>query len=84
VGCLPVPKLVVITDILMPEQDGLETITGLHREFPEVKIIAISGSGRMVHMDFLDVAERFGAQCTLHKPVAPHGLITAVHALLQG
>jgi two-component system chemotaxis response regulator CheY len=62
------PTEVVITDILMPEQDGLETIRALRRQFPEVKLIAISGGGRTVHMDFLDVAERLGVHCTLHKP----------------
>ena len=78
------PVELVITDILMPEKDGLETIIALRKEFPEVKIIAITGGGRTGHRDFLYVAERLGAKRTLHKPFDIQELIDAVHALLQG
>ncbi|HEY7494388.1 MAG TPA: response regulator [Candidatus Tectomicrobia bacterium] len=73
---------VVITDILMPEQEGLETIRALRRTSPEVKIIAISGGGRTGTLDFLPVAAKLGAQCTLHKPIAWQTLLQAVRALV--
>ncbi len=58
----------IITDILMPEKEGLETIMELRREFPNVKIIAMSGGGHKGDLDFLEVAKRLGAQRTLQKP----------------
>ena len=48
----------------MPEKEGLETIIDLRREFPAVKIIAISGGGRTGNLNF-SVAKRLGAQRTL-------------------
>lgn len=78
------PAEIVITDILMPEKNGLETIMALRQEFTEVKIIAISGGGQTGRRDFLCVAEQLGAQYTFHKPFDVWELITAVHALLQG
>lgn len=77
------PAAVVITDILMPGQDGLETIMALQKEFPDVKIIAISGGGETGRMDFLYVAERLGAQYTFHKPFELRELLAAVHELLR-
>lgn len=77
------PADLVITDILMPEQDGLETVMTLRKEFPEVKIIAISGGGETGRMDFLYVAKHLGAQCTFHKPFDVRKLIDAVDSLLQ-
>lgn len=61
------PEL-VITDIIMPNQEGIETIRLLHAENPEVKIIAISGGGRIGELDFLRIAKEFGAVATLAKP----------------
>lgn len=77
------PAEIVITDILMPEQDGLETIMALRKESPEVKIIAISGGGETGRMDFLHVAEHLGSQYTFRKPFDIQELIAAVRALLQ-
>jgi YesN/AraC family two-component response regulator len=73
----------VITDILMPEQDGLEVIQELLRMAPAVKIIAISGGGQYGGFDYLEVAQRLGAQRMLRKPFAPHVVLEAVQALLQ-
>jgi DNA-binding response OmpR family regulator len=77
------PTDLVITDILMPEKEGLETIVDLRREFPAVKIIAISGGGRTGSLNFLDIAERLGAQRTLQKPFGLHEMLAVVHELLQ-
>lgn len=77
------PIDVIITDILMPEQDGLETIQALRRHAPQAKIIAMSGGGQMGLLDLLPVAEKLGAQCTIRKPLRRHELLAAVHQVLQ-
>src|SRR5208283_2976492 len=51
----------VITDLIMPNQEGLETIMELRRLTPEVKIIAISGGGRLGPEDYLPIAQGIGA-----------------------
>jgi CheY-like chemotaxis protein len=71
----------VITDILMPDMDGLEVIRNVRREFPKIKIIAISG-GRQ-DIDYCDVARCFGADETLMKPVTIQALRDTVTRLLQ-
>jgi DNA-binding response OmpR family regulator len=77
------PADLVITDILMPEKEGLETIMDLRRVFPAVKIIAVSGGGRTGNLNFLDIAQRLGAQRTLQKPFGVHAMLAVVHELLQ-
>lgn len=77
------PTDVIITDILMPEKEGLETIIDLRRAFPTVKIIAISGGGRTGNLNFLDIAKRLGAQRTLQKPFDLQDMLGAVSDLLQ-
>jgi DNA-binding NtrC family response regulator len=58
----------VITDLLMPDKEGLETIVELRKADPAVKIIVISGGGRINNVDFLEVAKKFGATAALKKP----------------
>ena len=78
------PADVVIMDILMPEQDGLETTSTLRREFPNVKIIAITGSSEMIGiLSFLDVAKMLGAHRVLQKPFEMQTLLDTVQAELQ-
>ena len=72
----------VITDIVMPNKEGLETIRDLRRLDPQVKIIAISGGGRNTPDDYLDVAEKFGAMRTFEKPFEWDDLIQAITELL--
>ena len=72
----------VITDIIMPEQEGMETITEIRRTRPEVKIIAISGGGQRLSMDVLPMAERLGADLTIEKPFKPASIAAAVAELL--
>ena len=63
------PTELVILDILMPEKEGLETIVDLRREFPPVKIIAMSAGGSQhTKINLLDLARRLGAQHTITKP----------------
>ena len=76
------PTDLIITDIFMPEQDGIETIQQLRREFPGVKIIAISGGDRTQTVDLRKDAELFGASRTLRKPFELTELLKAVRELL--
>lgn len=71
----------VLMDILMPDQDGLEGIIILRREFPESRIIAMTGgSDGSGFLNFLDVAKMLGARQTLHKPFEIRTLLDAVAA----
>jgi two-component system chemotaxis response regulator CheY len=73
---------VVITDILMPEADGLETIRALREYDAAVRIIAISGGGRGSANDYLEVAQQFGARRILSKPFTREELQAAVAEVL--
>lgn len=73
---------IVITDMLMPDKEGLETISEIRALNPHVKIIAISGGGSTQNMTFLQLAQRMGANHTLSKPIKPDELLTAVRKLL--
>ena len=59
---------VVITDIIMPEQERIETISLLRHQYPQMKIIAISGGGRIRNIDFLEMARSLGADDVISKP----------------
>jgi DNA-binding response OmpR family regulator len=76
------PADLVITDIYMPKQDGLETIREFRRRFPEVRIIAMSGRALAVTM--LSIAQDLGAVAVLHKPFPADELIAAVAKALGG
>lgn len=73
----------VITDIIMPEKDGIETIAALRKQKPDLKIIAISGGGRTGNMDFLDIAKKFGASDILAKPFEKEQVLNVVNKVLD-
>ncbi|MDB6115478.1 MAG: hypothetical protein JWQ62_2423 [Lacunisphaera sp.] len=73
----------VITDLLMPEMEGVETIMALKRCAPQLKIIAISGGGKVPAEDYLQIAAKVGATCTLAKPFSAKALAAAVATVLQ-
>ncbi len=77
------PADLVITDLIMPDQEGLETIMQLRRLSDRVKIIAISGGGRYGLSEFLDVAKKLGAQRTLNKPFNLQDILAIVNELLE-
>lgn len=58
----------VITDVIMPEREGIETLLALKKKSPDLKIIVMSGGGRIGQVDYLKVASDLGADATLTKP----------------
>lgn len=73
----------IITDILMPERDGIETIRSIRYQVPETKILAISGAASgMNSPDYLFFAQQFGADASLTKPFTPAQLLEVVNRLL--
>jgi YesN/AraC family two-component response regulator len=73
----------VITDIIMPEKEGLETIIDIRHDFPNMKILAISGGGKTGLPDFLPAAKKFGAHKTLAKPFGKKELLEVVNSILE-
>jgi CheY-like chemotaxis protein len=72
----------VITDLIMPDKDGLEIIQDLRKLNPKVRILAISGGGRVDANEYLAVARKFGAVEVLSKPFTKEDLRKAVDAAL--
>ena len=77
------PCDLVITDIIMPEKEGLETILELRQANPCLPIIAISGGGWGGYSGYLEAAQSFGANCSLAKPFAQEELLGAVEGCLS-
>jgi len=75
---------IIITDIVMPEKEGLETIMNLKEENPDLKIIAISGGGRVDSREYLHSARLLGAEKIFQKPFKKDEIIRAVNELLGG
>ena len=76
------PFDLVVTDIIMPGKDGIETITELRRQYPRVRIIAMSGGGRINPADYLNMAKMLGAAHTFTKPLAMPDFLAAVRNLI--
>lgn len=77
------PVDLVVTDILMPEMEGLETIRELQRRWPEVKIISITGGGLANGRNTLRAAKEFGAHAVLAKPFREQEFLKLVEEALQ-
>ena len=77
------PVDLAITDILMPEKEGVETIRDLAGEFPALRISAMSGCGNHKHIDLDFIAKACGAHSFLSKPFGPDDLLSSVRAALQ-
>src|SRR4051812_27272809 len=77
------PADLVMTDIIMPEQDGLETIRLLRRAHPSIKIIAMSGGGRVNATDYLKIARSMRANHVLAKPFKIEEMATVLTGLLN-
>ncbi|HDJ33104.1 MAG TPA: response regulator [Bacteroidetes bacterium] len=78
------PFDLLITDIVMPEKEGLETIREVRKKYPDLKIIAISGGGRLDSSEYLEPARYFGAEKIIKKPFQKGELLNAVNELLGG
>jgi len=72
----------VVTDLVMPEKEGLETIMELKRRFPGIKIIAMSGGGHNQPCTYLDLARKLGAGHALEKPIDRQAFLDAVRQSL--
>lgn len=74
----------VITDIVMPDKEGLETIQELHKVDPDIKIIAISGGAlKGPPQSYLELAKQFGASESIEKPFSWKQLIDTVNQVLE-
>jgi DNA-binding response OmpR family regulator len=74
---------VVLTDIIMPEKEGIGLIRELRRESSDVKIIAMSGGARRSTSDYVSIATALGADAGLYKPFDDLELVATVRAVLE-
>jgi len=77
------PADLIITDLIMPNKDGIGMIIDLKKEFPDVKIIAMSGGGLNKPNGYLKGAKKLGAACTLTKPIDREEMLNAVRETLK-
>jgi CheY-like chemotaxis protein len=77
------PSDLVLSDIYMPGVDGVEAIIRLRVEFPDIRIVAVSGGGYRDKEEVLDVAARLGARATLTKPLERRLLLKTVERVLK-
>jgi DNA-binding NtrC family response regulator len=77
------PADLIITDLIMPNKDGIGMIIDLKKEFPKVKIIAMSGGGVNRPEGYLDGAKKLGATRTLTKPIDRDQMLKAVKETLS-
>ena len=75
---------VVITDIFLPDGDGLEVIKKIRSAHPEIKILAISGGSQFTPEPYLAAARYAGAQRTLARPFQPSDLLQAMNEIVAG
>lgn len=75
---------VVITDIVMPDKDGIETLLEIRSARPDMKVLAVSGGGEFLNASYVDIADRLGADATLRKPVSIGHLCRVVAELAAG
>jgi len=74
----------IISDLIMPNKDGIGMMIELKKEFPDVKIIAMSGGGLNKPDGYLEGAKKLGANWTLTKPIDRDELLRAVNDTLKG
>ncbi|MBN2655704.1 MAG: response regulator [Spirochaetales bacterium] len=73
----------IITDIIMPNQEGIETIVQIKGKTPGIKILAISGGGRIGSTNYLTLAENFGVDRTMSKPFYHKDFVDCIRELLE-
>lgn len=72
----------VLTDVIMPEKDGMQVISELRKKFPAVRIIAMSGGGHVSRDQYLKIAKGLGAHAVLEKPFSNAQLLATVESLV--
>jgi len=72
----------IITDIIMPDKEGIETIIEIKKKLPKTKIIAMSGGGQLDANSYLSIAKKLGVTKTISKPFDPKSLLNIVSELL--
>ena len=77
------PPDLVITDIMMPDTDGLEVVLSMRRKHPDIPVIAISGGMNVAPMDFLPTVKKFGASKVYYKPIELEDLLKGIGELLE-
>ncbi len=77
------PADLIITDLIMPNKDGIGMIIDLKKEFPDVNIIAMSGGGLNKPDGYLKGAKKLGAACALTKPIDREEMLKAVKNILK-
>ena len=77
------PTEIVLTDMLMPEKDGVEVICEMRRDFPNTKVIAFSGGATLGPYTYLQMAHRLGAARVFTKPFKMSDLIEAIDTILN-
>ena len=77
------PADLIITDLIMPNKDGIGMIIDLKKEFQNVKIIAMSGGGLNKPEGYLKGAKKLGAACTLAKPIDRGEMLRAIKDVLK-
>jgi len=77
------PVNLIITDLIMPNKDGIGMIIELKKEFPDARIIAMSGGGLNRPEGYLRGAQKLGAACTLSKPINRQELLRVVRDTLE-
>ena len=75
---------VVVTDLWMPVQEGLETIRKIHAKLPDAKIVAMSGRPLLGGISLFRLARREGASAAVAKPFSPHEMVGIIGDLLAG
>lgn len=74
----------VLSDVVMPECDGIELLTGIRKRHPGVRVLMMSGGGRLWADYYLDLAQKLGAAAVIEKPFCMDNLRTTVSGLLTG
>jgi CheY-like chemotaxis protein len=74
---------VVVTDLIMPEEDGLKVVIKLRELKPSIKIIAISGGGKVGPGSYLNLAKALGADAVYSKPFSLNDLVAKIEQLLN-
>lgn len=78
------PFDMVVTDVLMPDKDGIEVIMEAKKKYPNINIVAISGGGYISAENYLKMASELGANATVVKPFDIDLFLLEVNRLLKG